>query len=222
MNVLAKKPGPVLDRVAEVTLDPGPEALRPRRPPRGTGFLAVLALLAATLLPAPRPAAASKIAALITKGYQRDLKKCQRKWKGLLASCKQASNPTLKTNCGIARPTTTTSTSTSTTAPPPTCPAPTVVTTSTTSTTVQGCDNVISWAACGPPDKGCTCHHVNNGSFGDYVCADVGPRVRPSYACFETCSTDQDCVDCSQDSAAFCIGGASGEPPRGACATRCR
>ncbi len=182
--------------------------------------VAVVALLAA-LLPAPRPVAASAIGDLVLKGYRRDLKSCQRKWKGVLGRCKQAANPTLKNNCGIPRPTTTTSTTTTTTTLAPTCPASTVTTTTTTSTTVKGCDTVVSWADCGPADRGCTCHHRKDGSFGDYVCADVGPRVRPTYVCIGGCSTDQDCVDCSDDQNAICIGGASGEPPRGACVSRC-
>ena len=187
------------------------------------GRLVVLALLGTALLLAPRPAAASKIGELITKGYKRDLKSCQKKWKGILAQCKKAENPTLKNNCGLPKPTTTSTstTTTSTAAPLPVCPGSTASTSSTTTTTIPTCDTPVSWAPCGASERGCTCHHVNGGASGDYVCADVGPRVRPTYTCILPCSTTQDCFDCTEDPADVCIGGASGEPPRGACVHKC-
>jgi len=161
---------------------------------------------------------------LIQKGYARDLKRCKAKWQALLKLCLAHPDPTIANNCGVPRPTTTSSTSTTTTTEPSTS---TAYCAPTTTTTTLGCDDAKTrvWSPCGPPDRGCTCHHFPGGQNYQFICVDVGIQVRPVYLpCPIPVNSDQECRDCLDDANntnIACIKGQD-EPPLGACVELCQ
>lgn len=169
------------------------------------------------------PALAATASELIQKGYARDLKRCKAKWQALLKLCQAHPDPTLENNCGIPRPTTTSSTSTTTTTEPT---STTLFCTTTTTTTTLGCDlHSRVWSPCGPPDRGCTCHHFPGGQNYEFICVDAGIKVRPTYlACFVPVGSHQECRECLNDennTSIVCIKGQD-EPPLGACVDLCQ
>ncbi len=180
--------------------------------------------LGVSVTPALASKASQQAAKLIKQGYERDMKRCKAKWKALLKLCQAHPDPNVGNNCGIPLPTTTSTTTTTTTSEPTTT---SVACTTSSTTTTLGCDPQSRvWTPCGPPDKGCSCHHFPGGPNYQFICVEAGVQAQPTYLpCIQAvvCNTDQDCRDCLNDETnpnIVCIKGQD-EPPRGACVDLC-
>jgi hypothetical protein len=185
-------------------------------------LVAICFLMSLCATPALASRASQQAAQLIKKGYARDVKRCKAKWRALRELCRAHPDPTIANNCGIPRPTTTSTTTTT----EPTTTSILCTTIPTTTTTTLGCDlHSRVWSPCGPPGKGCTCHHFPGGANYQFICVDVGVQVQPVYlpCAMPVVSSDQECRDClneENNTNIVCIKGDE-EPPRGACVELC-